>query len=206
MKLTMRWAVVAAIAAGVMSGQARADQTITFSNYTGPSGGAFTSYSEAGFTVTATSGQWQYSQSAGQPSPSVYSQDALGSLEVIQAIPGEFTFDSIDPLEVSFSSQASEDYSLRGYLGATSVFDVTGSTVGTSVIGDFTTVQNPDPGALIDRLEISFARGANGAGLILDNIVLNPSLATPEPSTLALVGAGIPALLVVGYRRRRRLA
>lgn len=40
----------------------------------------------------------------------------------------------------------------------------------------------------------------------LDFTVKPAAVATPEPSTIALVGAGIPALLVVGYRRRRQQA
>lgn len=192
--------VVGVLAGG--AGLARADVTITFDSLPGSNGDTFTGpYSENGFSVTATAGDWFVAKVFGNPIPDLFAgpigSPSLSELTVTKDGGGSFGFRQAD-----FSSNnGRSSLTYKGYLGAALVY--TNSQFIPDAIA-FNAYLNPDVLTQIDRLVISIDPIGSPTSINIDNIVLTTA-AVPEPSTLAIAGAAV--LLGVGSRlRRRRLA
>ena len=70
---------------------------ITFDDLSGSNGGSFTSYTESGFDVAATSDNWAHGFLVGKPAPSLFNFTGNSeSLSITRSSNGLFTFDSID--------------------------------------------------------------------------------------------------------------
>jgi hypothetical protein len=134
--------------------------------------GALTTFAESGFTLTATSASWFFSN-YGVPGPSAQFSTAAGITtegEVMIAAGGtRFRFTSVDV----YSSTTRIPYTFTGFVGSAVVFAVSGQQGNT--FGNFVTVANAQAGASIDTLLIRLTNPAapccsNPMGL--DNIVI----------------------------------
>jgi len=186
-----------------LCGGANAD-IITFNGLAGPNQAPFVTYSEAGFTVAATGGSPEQGLLFGNPVPSVIIGAPLfspvaGTVDTTVSGGGTFTFSSMD---LASNNGVSSSFSAQGFLGASSVYNFTGTVPSTSV---FVTENNPFSGAVIDRLRITVTPGAAVSSDNLDNIVVAPT-AVPEPSTLTLilVSSVLVGLGGIAWRRQPR--
>ena len=163
--------------------------------------GPFSSYTEAGFTVTTQAGPWVGFLDYGNPAPHIQfvSQDLMTGTVQITDGGSPFTFGSVD----LYSSISTIPYTINGFLGATQVFSLGGTVPNT--FGNFATVANPYSNVVIDSLTITLTNpGFGGNPMGLDNIVVTAAAAVPEPGTLALFLAGLLPLAgaVLGKQRR----
>lgn len=182
-------ALAAASSLVILMGAAQAT-TINFDTLGGTNGDTFSSYSEGGFTVTATAGDWRVAKAFGNPIPDVYCPNcAPGTLKVTG---GLFSFDSVDIAEADGQPV---DFSITGYRNGTSVYSQTGTANADAAFQNFAAVGGA---VTLDQLFISISTG--GADGNVDNIALT-STPVPEAATLALFGAGLAGF---GALRRRR--
>ncbi len=167
--------------------------TITFDGLRGDTGDAFSSYNEAGFTVSARFGDWKEAHAYGAPVPSIYVSDfhgtPFGSVEVTNG--GTFSFASLDLA----GDLTALGYEIAGWRGGNMVFDIAAN----QAAGAFVTIGNAAAWAQIDRLTIDVSGGGPGA-INLDNIRVS---AVPEPESLALMMAGLGVVGVLARRRSR---
>lgn len=173
--------------------------TIGFDGLTGK--GAFTSYTQDGFTVSSSSGDWLISQTFGDPAPYIYFLSPAGSTTTasIDVTEGgsNFTFSSID----LYSSTTKIPYTFAGLLNGSTVFTVTGVVPNT--FGNFALVTNPDATLDINELEVTLEDPCCSNPVGLDNLaVVTTTSTTPEPASLALVLAGLAALGFLWPRTR----
>jgi len=173
--------------------------TITFNNQ--PETATFSSYSEAGFVVSATSGSWMASTTYGNPAPFIQFPGPIGASAIVGEVAvtagaAPFSFAGVD----LYSSVTPIPYMFTGFLNGSVVFSQSGTVPNT--FGTFATVMSGTALA-IDRLLISLSNPPIGVmcctpnPMGLDNIRVN---AVPEPDAVRLVGVGLTCLLV---RRRR---
>jgi len=184
------------LAVAICTSHAALASTITFDGLPGTTADPFNSYSESGFTVAVTLGNWKEGHSFGAPLPSIYVQDLrsspFGGLQVTNG--GLFTFDSFD-LSAYMSAVG---YEVQGWLGTTSVFDVASNqTAGAA----FTTVSGGSSLA-IDRLTIDISSGGSGE-FNVDNIRVSAVSAVPEPSTYGLMMLGFGFIGAIARHRQR---
>ncbi len=167
---------------------------ITFDGLTALADPLPPAYTESGFTVTPTSGNWLQAQTFGAPVPSVYVADfhgaPFGSLSVTG--PGLFTFDSLD-LAAGLSGIG---YEVRGYKGGLQQFSLSGNELNT---GAFHTLQSSSRLA-IDTLSIDVS-GAGPGSINVDNIQVS---AVPEPQTWSLALIGVAMVGLAAHRRSRQ--
>jgi hypothetical protein len=132
----------------------RANTTISFGGLTGSS---FSTYTEFGFTVSATSGNWTV-DGYGNPGPSVIFSASAGSTVTgtIQVTAGgaAFSFTSVD----LYSSTTPIPYTITGRRNSTTTFTMAATLPNT--FGNFLTVLNPQAADLIDTLVISLSNPA----------------------------------------------
>ncbi|CAH0347996.1 PEP-CTERM sorting domain-containing protein [Aquabacterium sp. CECT 9606] len=173
------------LALTLMSSNASA-AVITFDGLTGATADPLSAYTEDGFTVTPTLGEWKEAHVFGNPLPSIYVSDLgpdtpFGNLQ-ITAGGGLFVFNALD-LQ-AFNSGVG--YEIRGSLGGTVLFSLPNS-------------QAPSPGfqtltgggsMVIDTLTFDISSGGPGS-FNVDNINLT---AVPEPSAYLMLLAGLGLL------------
>jgi len=194
----VKMCAAAVLAFGVSVGTAFAT-VIDFGGLAGANGAAFSSYSQAGFTVNATAGSWFEAHNFGNPVPSIFA-GPIGSpsLSTVRVTDGgsDFTFAAVD-----FSSNnGSSTYSIQGLLNGIIVLNMSGTTGGFP--GPWNTVSNGSGTPTIDELLLTLIPIGGTTSMNLDNInvstVVNPA---PEPATLALLAFGLGAL---GFSRRKK--
>jgi hypothetical protein len=165
--------------AALLLGSAAHGYNVGFNSIAGADGSAFTSHSEGGFSVSAVSGTWKVGLSSGNPAPSIYGEPpTLGVARVTDTTTGLFTFSSVDL--AGFGSTTST-YTIEGFRNNGSVYS-TGGTL--NILNAWFTIPSPNPGIILDRLDISIS-GNSSQTFNVDNIVVNN--AVPEPGTVALV-------------------
>jgi len=174
--------------------------TITFSGLTGANGTPVATYTEGGFTVTSTLGQFFQGQLFGNPIPSLFAGPLLGSpmndvLDVTRNGGGAFTLASVDLA----ANNGNVNFTFTGLLGGIQQYIVNGFEPGRppGPFG-FDTIINPDATIAIDHLRI--ALDIFGTSGNVDNIVV---IAVPEPASILLLSS---ALVGIGVWRRRRIA
>jgi hypothetical protein len=177
--------------------------TITFDNLPGNNGDSFTGpYSENGFSVNATAGNWFVAKAFGNPIPDLFAgpidSPSLSDLTITKDGGGTFSFSQSDLV----SQNGDSHYTYLGFLGATPEFS-NGGTIPAS--GSFATFANPSSATLIDRLVISIDPVGSPSSMNVDNIVLTTPTAVPEPATLTLLGLGALSLAGYAWRRKRLL-
>jgi hypothetical protein len=132
-----------------------------------------TTYTRCGFTVTATTPNWNVWTGYGLPAPFIGFMSAAGATTTgeirVTAAAGKFTFQSVDV----YSSTTPIPYVIMGVANSTTVFALR-STQG-NTYGNFATISNPNADAEVDALVIQLSNPAapccpNPTGL--DNIVV----------------------------------
>lgn len=167
---------------------------ITFSGLTGANGTPFPSpYSEAGYVVTATAGQWVEGQLFGNPTPSIFAGASIApltvsSLQITKAGGGTFTFSSVD-----LASNGLTNYAISG-----AGFSETG-TVGP--LQNFGTILSNNTSLALTSLTITMNPQIGAASFNVDNIVLANNV-VPEPMSAAIAAVGLGVLCL--FRRRFR--
>lgn len=176
-------------------------QTITFDALGGANGSFFSSYSESGFDVALTSGTICVAKNFGNPIPDLFGGPACSTAETSSTLRitrsggGAFQFVGAD-----FATQnGTSSYTFQGFLASLSQYSGGGTLPGN---GAFATYASGNSGTGIDELFISFAADGGASSYNVDNIVL-ASTAVPEPSTVALLAAGLLGMGAVRSRRRR---
>ena len=174
--------------------------TITFGSLTGVNGSNFTTYTEAGYTVTNSAGQFFVGTVFGDPIPDLYAGPTNGgptadAIVITKAGGGAFYFDSFD----GAATTGATGYEVQGRLLGSIVYDVTGG------IANGAGFLTKDPGEelqLVTAVYIGYSIGGSSANL--DNIVVSPFVAaTPEPSGLVLLATGLVSTATMMRRRMR---
>jgi hypothetical protein len=191
--------LIGALGTFLLVAQTAAAETITFEQVPV---GTFSTYMEAGFTVSTNSGPWVGFRDYGNPAPHIQfvSLDLMTGTVQITNGGSPFTFGSVD----LYSSVTTIPYSITGFLNATQVFSLEGTVPNT--FGNFATVTNPNSNAVIDSLIITLTNPGFGGGnpMGLDNVVVTAAAVVPEPGTFALFITGLLPLAgaVLGKHRR----
>lgn len=147
---------------------------IGFNGVQAAQGAPFTNYSENGFAVTATAGNW-YVANYGNPGPAIHFRippseaSAVGEMRVT-AGGGTFTFSAVDV----YSSVTTIPYQIVGLLAGREVLRMNGTVPLT--YGQFATVVNQFNTTILDTLVIRLTNPATGCcpgnPVGLDNIVV----------------------------------
>jgi PEP-CTERM motif len=183
MRTFMKYALAGA-ASLALAGPANA-AVITFGALSSPSA-AFTTLTEAGFIITALSGS-VFEEATGNPGPSLVFSGFGGTVEIVKAGGGTFSFAGFD----FGNGGSSGSYLSEGFLGGSSIGFAFGSDAPIGIgIGGITGV--------MDRLTINIS-GAPTVFAAIDNI--NVTDTVPEPATWAMMLAGFG---LVGSSMRRR--
>jgi hypothetical protein len=131
-------------------------------------GSAFKTYTQGGFTVSGTVGDWVVSTTYGRPAPFIQFFTPFGpttSAEISVTAGGEpFTFSSVD----LYSSVTQIPYEISGFLNGSLMFRLTATQGNT--FGNFATVTNRTPDARIDTLFVRLTNPAARNPVGLDNI------------------------------------
>ena len=157
--------------------------TVTFSGLTGANGTPVATYTEGGFTVTSTLGQFFQGQLFGNPIPSLFAGPLLGgpvndALDVTRNGGGAFNLASVDLA----ANNGNVNFTFTGLLGGIQQYVFNGVEPGRppGPFG-FDTIINPDANIAIDDVRIALdILGTSGN---VDNIVVN-AIATPEPASI----------------------
>jgi hypothetical protein len=129
--------------------------TVTFTGLAGTNTTPFTSHAELGYLVEPVSGPWTVLAGYGRPAPSIKVErtasdpDVIGAIRVRADDASTFRLATVD----LYSSITTIPYVLTGTRGGVDVFTATGTVPNT--FGNFATVTNPFPSALIDTLIIT---------------------------------------------------
>jgi hypothetical protein len=139
-----------------------------------PNGSPVVSHVESGFTITATAEDWLVSTTFGNPAPFIQffrlaSEGSVTGELTVTAAGALFTFTRIDV----YSSVTPIPVEFIGLRGGSQVFTAGGTVPNT--FGNFATVSNPHPTAIIDTLRIRTTNPptaccANPVGI--DNLLL----------------------------------
>jgi hypothetical protein len=188
------------VVGGALGSAAASATTITFSGLTGANGAPVATYTEGGFTVATTLGEFFQGQAFGNPIPSLFAGPAQGgpandTLDVTKTGGGSFSFASVDLA----ANNGNVNFTFTGSLGGIQQYVFSGVEPGRppGPFG-FDTIINPDAGIAIDDAMIALdVLGTTGN---IDNIIVNP-VATPEPAGILLLGG---ALIGLGAWCRRK--
>jgi PEP-CTERM motif len=185
--------------------------TIGFGNLGGSNLSAFNSYTESGYTVSATGGSWFVAKVFGNGIPAIGAGPIYnpGVSQITVTEGGErFTFQGVD---LSSNVAGGTSYLIEGFLGGADVFSVTATinSINTFETNLFSSIENFN----IDELTITGTPGDRTTSFNIDNIRaglgdsprcvdLNGSCQpVPEPASILLLGAGLAGIEV--WRRRR---
>ena len=191
----IRYALTVAAAAAAFVAVPVSAATITFDALPGANQDPFTSYTEAGYTITKTSGDAFVGKAYGNPLPSVFFGPFYGSATAtfsLTSASGAFTFNRFDYSPNGGSAM----YIVAGFLGASSVYAYTGILPGPG----FTTVTGN--AGVVDQVVLTLV--SMGTSANIDNLVVNAA-AVPEAATWAMMIAGF-GLAGWAMRRRQRVS
>jgi len=174
-------------------------QTITFNNLAGSNGTAFSAYSESGFDVTLLVGDLCVAKFFGNPIPALYDGGGCGTDNVFALVSvtrsggGLFRWLGIDLAAVDGGTI---QYSVEGGAPGASLYQQTGTFASTT----FFTLASNNSSTAVNELRFSIG-SVNARSFNIDNIALGAATTVPEPSSFALIGLGLTA--VIAARRRK---
>ncbi len=169
--------------------------TITFSGLIGANGAVFPSpYTESGFIITSTAGQWLEGHVFGNPVPSIYNgtgnlTTVTSAIQVTRVGGGAFTFSSVDLASNGGSSM---------YTFAGAGLNQTGIVI--AAPASFNTYNNASSSINLTSLTITINPTGGPNSYNLDNLVVSAANAVPEPATLVLIALGAGVLWLSGRR------
>ena len=187
--LVIRSAAALALALGTAAASAT---VITFGALPGANGSNFTSYTESGYTVAKTAGSGCVGTLFGNGVPSVFGGPTCdnGSTGSFSLTGGTFAFNGIDLA----ANGGALTYTFVGKLGAATLWTQTGTLAGPTAT--FVGITGSNASTFVNSVTMSFS--TVGTSWNMDNINV---AAVPEPSTLAMAGLGLAAL--VAWKRRQ---
>jgi PEP-CTERM motif len=186
--------------------------TIGFSNLSGSNLSTFTSYTEHGYTVKATGGQWLQAHVFGSSIPAIVAGPIYhpGESQITVTEGGaRFTFQGLD---LTSNVAGGTSYTITGFLGGVEVLS---TSIVISSINTFNTFDTSLADSLIsvDRVTITGTPGRGTTSFNIDNIragdaqvqTCDPNpiscTAVPEPASIMLLGACLAGIEI--WRRRR---
>lgn len=195
--------VAFAVALVAMPVAAQAQTTIidfNSPNTSGPYGGngaAFTTTAENGYTATVTSGGYFQDLYEGpfafSPAIATGAYNTTQNAVLTISGPGLFNLVSFD----AFSDVLPSAFTVIGYLGTSSVYNLSG-TAGTPITGATYTTFSGFNG-IVDR--VTLATNAPSR-FVLDNVVVSAAADVPEPASWVMMVAGFG--LIGGAMRHRQ--
>ena len=203
-RLSRYAAIAATVTASTLAPHAFAN-TITFE--TAPFGGFTGPVTENGFAYSTLSGGL-FVNALGHPSKNMEGTDSAGGgvLKIVSATGGDFDFNALDYSAYNVTGTGSQTLVVKGLLGASTVGMDTytlASTLNIPYTNWTTELASVLAGKTLSELDITLNAGFTFNENI-DNVVLTPVSAAPEPASLTLLVSGVLALGC--FRRRRKQA
>ena len=129
-----------------------------------------------------------------------------GLLAIVSASSGNFTFNSIDFAAFASSDPGSQTLSVEGFLGGspvgTDAYTLANTNIFNPTYPNWTTeAASVLAGKTFSELDITLNAGGGSFSENIDNVVLTPVSAVPEPASLVLLTSGV---LGWGFARRHK--